>query len=95
MNTMQFMATCTTISKKDVPLLNAMIDKSKEISRRTFLRYVDPSDMRTVEHFLGYEQRATRGLTMANDWHVAYYRSTWGEQPCVYFTWSAIEHVFA
>jgi len=76
------------------PLINAMTAGAHEISRATFIRAVDRDSRRDIETLLGYELDARRGLTMARDWAVAYYRSTYDGRPCVYFVWSAIEHIF-
>jgi hypothetical protein len=71
-----------------------MIRDGEEISRATFLKSVDPDEMLDLERRLGYERDSRKGLTMAKDWAVAYYRSTVRGCPAVYFVWSAIEHVF-
>jgi hypothetical protein len=75
-------------------VIGAMVDEATEISRRTFLRYVEPDNLRALERALNYEAHPRRGLTMAGDWAVSYFRSTFRGRPCVYFVWSAIEHVF-
>ncbi len=74
--------------------LTEMIDTSKDISRKTFLKYVDPEQMLELERDLGYERRPSRGLTMAQDYGVSYSKGLLRGCPAVYFTWSAIEHVF-
>ncbi len=74
--------------------LNQMIRSSKDISRRTFLKHVDPESMLMTEQALGYERDPRRGLTMAGDVFVGYHRSTLRGCPVVYFVWSATEFVF-
>lgn len=70
--------------------INAMKDSSRQITRRTFLKHVAYSHLKTVEEELGYDSH----LRMASDWHVSYYKGTYCGKPCVYFVWSAIEYVF-
>jgi hypothetical protein len=84
---MQYLTNCVN---SDGDAINAMIDAARQISRRTFLRYVDRDSLRDIERQLGY---SARGLRMANDWHVTYHRSTFNGRPCCYFVHSAIEYL--
>lgn len=88
----QFIGTC--ISLDDVRSLDWMIYKARQVTRRTFLRHVPYSLLRTIEVDLGYATHPHAGLTMAGDYHVSYYLSHWKKSPCAFFCWSAIEHVF-
>lgn len=92
MSKMRFFAPCVSWPLP-VEDLNLMIrgGESREISRKTFLKYVNQSDMKQLEGELGYDKH---GLTMAKDSMVGYYKSTLVGCPVVYFVWSAIEHVF-
>lgn len=92
--TMRFIRTCVGCHGKDLDKLNEMIARERPISRRAFRESVDRAELREIEIGLGYEAHPSRGLTMAGDWHVSYHRSVWGDKPCVYFRWSAIEHIF-
>lgn len=91
---LRFFSDCVNWPEGQVDDLKAMIYASETISRTTFLKSVDPGEMKDIEQQLGYERDPRRGLTMAKDWHVTYYRSTLRGCPAVYFKWSAIEHVF-
>jgi hypothetical protein len=73
-----------------------MVEQSTGLSRGRFLQYVDRASLAQVETALGYAHPRRRNgeLTMARDWHVSYHRSRWHGKPCVYFVWSAIEHIF-
>ncbi len=93
MPTLPFFSTCVDWPLP-VPLLTELVDDSREISRRTFLKYVDREEMRQIESDFGYERYPSRGLTMANDYAVTYYRSKLHNCPSVFFVWSAIEYVF-
>ena len=62
-----------------------------EISRADFLPLVGSAQMRGLERGLGYGGRG--GLTMAEDWHVRYFREPKTGIP--FFVHSATEHVFA
>ena len=68
-----------------------MQDNSQEITRRQFLSYVRPEDMKEAEKALGYD----RDFRMAGDWHVSYHRAVFEGKSCVYFVHSHIEWVFA
>ena len=91
---MRFETTC--VGSGDGEGIRIMVDASRPICRRTFLRSVDRDDLAQVEVDLGYARSTARNgeLTMARDWHVSYHRSRWHGRPCVYFVWSAIEHIF-
>jgi len=72
-----------------------MVNAAQDITRKTFLKYVDQEEMIQIERDMGYERDPRRGLTMANDYHVSYHKSTLLGCPVIYFVWSAIEYVFA
>lgn len=71
-----------------------MLDSSREITRRTFLKYVDRDSMREMELGLGYVAHHKQGLTMAADWAVSYHKGRYKGRRCIFFQWSAIEHIF-
>ena len=78
----------------DGAAIRAMIDDAQRITRATFLRAVAIVELHAVEVSLGYETHPRRGLTMAGDRYVSYHRSAYRGRPCVFFKWSAIEHIF-
>lgn len=86
----------TCILCGDGPAIRLMVKHATHLSRRRFLQAVDRTDLANIEHQLGYAPARRRNgeLTMARDWHVSYHRSRWQGKPCVYFVWSAIEHIF-
>ena len=85
----QFHTTCVSANGNDITV---MVDNSTEITRRTFLKYIDRENFRECEKSLGYVSRG--GLAMANDHAVSYYKSHYRGRKCVYFYWSAIEYIF-
>jgi hypothetical protein len=87
------MATCVSWPYP-VPELSQLIDKRKKITRRTFLKHVDPSDLTIIAESLGYATHPSQGLTMAADWHVEYFKSSWRNKTVYGFRHSAIEHIF-
>lgn len=90
---MRFVTTCVNAGiGKDI---DDMVDRSRDISRRTFLKHVDRNNLKEIEGNLGYADHPSKGLTMAGDYHVSYAKSKFRGKPCVFFIWSAIEHVFA
>lgn len=78
---------CVEAIGRDV---QSMVDKAKEITRRTFLKHVSKGDLYNLEHKLGYNQ----AFKMANEIYVSYFKSKYKGQECVYFVQSAIEHIF-
>jgi len=74
--------------------LSDLIRLSVQITRATFIRYVQREDLHTLEAQLGYQRRPHLGLTMAGDWHVTYFRSKHHGIRVYGFTHSAIEYVF-
>lgn len=75
-----------------VERLNAMTERGRQIAASTFFRHVERS---TISRQLGYAYgRAERGVRLARDYHVQFFRSKWRGKPCYYMVWSAIEHVF-
>lgn len=86
-----FYKSCVQFHGPEVEALNAMIRSAKEITRRTMLQHVD---LRPIARQLGYEDHPSQGLTMAKDWAVSYFKSTFRGWPAYYFYWSHIEHIF-
>ena len=74
--------------------IHEIIDNSKEITRKTFLKHVDSFNFREKEKDLGYESHPKKGLTMAADWHVSYHKSKYKNRVVYYFRWSSIEFIF-
>jgi len=85
---------CNCVSSGDGRAIREMVDRARDITRRTFLRHVSRDDLDECERALSYAVGRERGLRMANDWHVSYHRSTFRGRPCVYFRYSAIEYIF-
>lgn len=75
-------------------LITPMVEAEREITRRTFLGLVHRAELKMTELALGYADHPRRGLTMAGDWHVTYYRSNYDGRPCIFFRHSMIEYVF-
>jgi hypothetical protein len=67
-----------------------MVHTAQQITRRTFLKYVDREEMANIEGQLGYD----RHLSMSNDPRVGYYKSTFFGHAVVFFNWSAMEYLF-
>ena len=74
--------------------LTDMTDNRLQISRETFLKYVDRNELTDIETQLGYSQHHTQGLTMAADWHIEYFRSNLHGERVYGFRYSGIEYVF-
>lgn len=81
----------TNCVQSDGDSINDMLDTAVAITLVTFRRRCDVEDW---EHQMGYVRDRRHGLTLARDYHVAYYKSRYRGQPCYYAVHSAIEHVF-
>lgn len=92
MKSYRFETNC--VDSSDGAAIRSMVEAGRQISRGTFLRYVEREHLWEVERTLHYDRWPRQGLTMAKDWHVAYFRSCYLGRPCVYFVHSAIEWVF-
>ena len=90
-----FYNNCVNWDRKDVDSLSQMIQDEVQITRRTFLKHVDREQMKELEADLGYEDHYSKGLTMARDWCVGYYKSKLHGKIVYFFRYSAIEYVFA
>ena len=89
---MRYLTNC--VESTADPIID-MVDNSREITRRTFLKHVDRDDQLHLEQGgLGYVAHPSQGLTMARDWAVRYYKSKFEGNPCVYFDNSCIEYIF-
>lgn len=89
---------CVDWPRQDVHSQNglcAMIDKAKDITRKTFLMHVNKKDREQLEEELGYSLVSDGLLRMSNDYHVSYHRSTLHGSVAYFFKHSAIEYVFA
>jgi len=86
-----FYKSCVQFHGAEVEALNAMIHSAQQITRRTMLKHVD---LRPIACELGYDAHPSQGLTMAKDWAISYYKSTFRGWPTYFFKWSAIEHIF-
>jgi hypothetical protein len=72
-----------------------MINESVDITRRTFLKYANREQLGDLELQLGYEQHHSIGLTMAQDWHVSYFKSKLHDNLVYGFRYKGSEYVFA
>ena len=88
---MKFYNNCVNWPRHDVEALTEMVESSRKVTRRTFIRHVDQSELARIEWHLGYRRGE---LTMAGDYHVRYERGTLRGRRVYFFTHSAIEYVF-
>ncbi len=96
MNKFRFFQTCVEWVAP-LELLTAIVDNSKQISEATFRRRVCKHDYQSLQLQLGYFLRKmprNGGLTIKEDYHVAFFRSKVAGEPLYYMQHSAIEYVF-
>lgn len=87
---MVFIGSCPQFTGRLTAELIAAVQSAQQVTRRTFLRYVDNDEMQHIEAQLGYDRR----LPMSSDPRVGYYKSTFYGYPIVFFDWSAMEYIF-
>lgn len=74
--------------------LREMIDSCTDITRECFLNNVDRTELQFLEATLGYASNFQEGMTMADDRHITYHRSTLHGEAVFFFVHSCIEYVF-
>jgi len=88
----RYFACCTEFKPDQVRFLNQMTESAREISYRTMQKHCQELGRWALDK--GYKLFPSKGLTLKNDWHVAYYKSTYNGRPCYYLVWSAIEFIW-
>ena len=78
----------------DGEAINEMMEHAKETSYAVFRRLMGREDMEGIRRHFNYDRTKRQGLTIANDWHIRYYRGTWKGEPVLIFKHSAIEYIF-
>lgn len=71
----------------DGDAINAMRDVAEAALHEEMAEHCD---LDTLAERLGYDEE----LRLQDDWHVAYYKSTYEGRDCFYLVWSAFEHIF-
>lgn len=82
-----FLTSC--VECEDVDALSQMIEDAEQLTYRTFRKHLGPQLLVWARE-KGYD----RDLPLQRDWHVTYYRSTFGSDPCLFLCWSAIEFIW-
>ena len=92
---LEYYASC--VNYPNLRELNHIIDKSREITYKTFRSHVDTDSFNEVKEMLGYtdEVRRNCNLTLQNDYTVGFFKSKTPRGETVYFiSHSAIEYIF-
>lgn len=90
-----FWKSCPQLVGDEVRRQGLMIAQAQDISYRSFRKAVGGKELDAWAKDPGYDTGTERGgLRLSKDWHVAYYRSTWGRKPCYYLVWSAMEMIW-
>lgn len=76
----------------DGDAINKMKEDAEKVSYRNFLSHCEG----VIDWALskGYDRNKRQGLTLKDDWHVGYYRSTYQGRPCYFLCWSGIEFIW-
>lgn len=84
----EYIGNCVSLNGDKI---NEMKDKSRNVTWKTFLKYVSIKDVK--ECFPGYEWRGG-GLHIKDDYAVSFCKSFYNGIPCYYICWSTIEFVW-
>jgi hypothetical protein len=88
-NKLQYKTNCVSSTAKKI---NDMVDQSREISYKTFRKYVN---WKEVSKMFGCALHPKKpGVMLCNDWCVRFFKSKYEGEPCYYVQHSAIEYVF-
>lgn len=71
--------------------LDEMTGQGRQIGLATFRKHADVS---ALEAAFGYVTGRAKGLRLANDHYVQYFKSIFRGIPCYYLVHSAIEHIY-
>lgn len=80
-----------SISSEHLEELTKACDDAKDIKLRTFVKHVGREATDEIARNFGYSKR---GLTMAKDYHIRYYKSKMYGEKVLILVHSAIDHVF-
>jgi len=75
-----------------VEALNKMIEEAVEVEYSAMLRNCE--NLTIWAQRQGYSRNIHQGLTLKDDWHVSFHKSTFEGKPCYYLRWSAIEFIW-
>jgi hypothetical protein len=82
-----YVHSCPASTSEDI---HDLVDRQKDISRRTFARAIGLEQWVWIQRELGYGP----WLRISKDWHVGYYKSVYRGVPAVFLRWSAMEYIF-
>ena len=75
-----------------VEALNKMIEEAVDVNYSAVLR--NCHGLIWWAELRGYRRNVNHGLTLKDDWHVGFYKSTFEGKPCYFVRWSAIEFIW-
>lgn len=88
-----YLCCCVDLTqRRDIDGLNQMIRDAREVKYETMLSHCRGMLQWAREH--QYELDRRYGLTLRQDWHVSYHKSTILGEPCFFLRWSAIEFIW-
>lgn len=79
----------TCCVNSDCTSIENMVDQSKEITLKTFLKYVSREELYEI---LGGIYN--KGFPIEKDYHVHYFKSEYQNKKCYYVVHSGIEYIF-
>lgn len=89
----RFWKRCDQLVRWEVDELNRMTEGARQITLRTFRKNVGRDELRKWAKAHGYG-RGARELSLAKDWHVAYFKSKFAGETVYYIVWSAFECIW-
>lgn len=88
-----YLCSCVDLTQQtDIDGLTKMIEVAQEVKYETMLSRCQGLLDWALKH--QYEMDRRHGLTLRQDWHVSYYKSTILGESCFFLRWSAIEFIW-
>jgi hypothetical protein len=92
---MNYYNNCVNIDRRELDDLLAMIhDHATEITYAEFMAMVDEEQVKKMFPFYTWPDGPDGGLTLEDDYAVAYYKSMFQGEECCFIEHSAIEYIF-
>ena len=98
---MTFLTTCVNCPGPHAgDAINEMVEAAREITWRTFRKYVSPKALSRLPLLSSYHwgqgpaKKGAFGLRIQDDYAVSFHKSTFRGRPCVFLVHSSIEHIF-
>lgn len=88
---MRYQTSCVSAKAEDI---DKMLEKARQISYKTFLRYVDIDELQDLFPVYAWRNGISNLLRLKDDYAVFYYKSIYRGEKCVFVEHSRVDYVF-